>query len=60
MASPMVAGVAACLLSEDPDLRDAPRNRDRVLEVRRRVFRHCRRLTGWQPGQQGSGLVQMV
>lgn len=54
MAAPVVAGVAACLLSQDRALYHAPRNRDRADALRDKLFASCRRL-GFGKAFEGSG-----
>ncbi|WP_257388591.1 S8 family serine peptidase, partial [Tahibacter caeni] len=44
MAAPIVAGVAACLLSRDRALFRAPRDRARADALQRQLFASCRPL----------------
>jgi subtilisin len=56
MACPMVAGAAACLLSEDEELLQM-RNRDRVLALKAKLFQSCRKMASWADLHQGAGLL---
>lgn len=54
MAAPVVAGVAACLLSQDPQLYNAPRDRARADALRDKLFAKCSEL-GFSTRYEGRG-----
>lgn len=56
MACPMVAGAAACLLSESEELRGM-QGRDRVQALKAKLFQSCRKMASWTDLHQGVGLL---
>lgn len=56
MACPMVAGAAACILSEHEELQRV-RDRDRVLALKTKLFQNCRKMVNWTDLHQGAGLL---
>jgi subtilisin len=57
MAAPVVTGVAACLLSDEPSLQGRARAPERLAELRKLLYAKCRSL-GFDPSDVGSGLPQ--
>ena len=55
MAAPVVSGAAACLLSQNPDIYDMPRNRARSDAIEQLLYNNCV-LRGFGPIFEGDGM----